>query len=407
MKKTLLTLVMMVACFATAFAGEVIFDFTNPQALTPSITPSEEPSTGVDLSATPFTNGAVSISFVKGSAENDLAARIWTNTAAKNLSKELRAYKNSTITITTTSENITSIVFTGKKNSSMTTAEGVFSKGEWTGSDKSVTFNVTGTLNIENIKIVLGAGGEVNPEPQPEPQPEATVYSTIAELKKNAVKDGADIVYEFKDLLVTGKAGDDIYVTDGNEATLFYGSANTLNVGDKISGKVKALLVSYWGLTELKNVVYDDVKVVSSNNVVTPLTLTLADLAAKDAFAKYESVLVTVKGIKVDATAFDNFNINMVDGTSKVTLRDNEKQMADFKFDMNKSYDVVGVVGQFKGYAQVNLLNAEGIQEATATGIEGVEAAEGAQVIYDLSGRRVAKAVKGLYIINGKKVYVK
>lgn len=29
------------------------------------------------------------------------------------------------------------------------------------------------------------------------------------------------------------------------------------------------------------------------------------------------------------------------------------------------------------------------------------------QVIYDLSGRRVQKAVKGLYIINGKKVYVK
>ena len=30
-----------------------------------------------------------------------------------------------------------------------------------------------------------------------------------------------------------------------------------------------------------------------------------------------------------------------------------------------------------------------------------------AQTIYDLSGRRVSKAQKGLYIVNGKKVYIK
>ncbi len=41
------------------------------------------------------------------------------------------------------------------------------------------------------------------------------------------------------------------------------------------------------------------------------------------------------------------------------------------------------------------------------TGIEGIEAENGTQVIFDLSGRRVQKAQKGLYIINGKKVLVK
>ncbi len=41
------------------------------------------------------------------------------------------------------------------------------------------------------------------------------------------------------------------------------------------------------------------------------------------------------------------------------------------------------------------------------TGIEGVEAENGVKVIYDLSGRRVQQAQKGLYIINGKKVLVK
>lgn len=46
--------------------------------------------------------------------------------------------------------------------------------------------------------------------------------------------------------------------------------------------------------------------------------------------------------------------------------------------------------------------------EGISSGIDAVESTnEGTQVIYDLCGRRVAKATKGLYIINGKKVFVK
>lgn len=44
----------------------------------------------------------------------------------------------------------------------------------------------------------------------------------------------------------------------------------------------------------------------------------------------------------------------------------------------------------------------------TTTGIEQIEAgADAKNVIYDLSGRRVNKAAKGIYILNGKKVLVK
>ena len=45
--------------------------------------------------------------------------------------------------------------------------------------------------------------------------------------------------------------------------------------------------------------------------------------------------------------------------------------------------------------------------EGQTTGVESLEVNAENQVIYDLSGRRVAKAGKGLYIINGKKVLVK
>ena len=40
-------------------------------------------------------------------------------------------------------------------------------------------------------------------------------------------------------------------------------------------------------------------------------------------------------------------------------------------------------------------------------GISSLDAATEGAVIYDLSGRRVSKTVKGLYIVNGKKVAVK
>lgn len=45
--------------------------------------------------------------------------------------------------------------------------------------------------------------------------------------------------------------------------------------------------------------------------------------------------------------------------------------------------------------------------DGVTTGVENIEVNADNQVIYDLSGRRVAKAGKGLYIINGKKVLVK
>ena len=46
-------------------------------------------------------------------------------------------------------------------------------------------------------------------------------------------------------------------------------------------------------------------------------------------------------------------------------------------------------------------------QQVNYTGINAVDAESGDAEIYDLTGRRVEKAVKGVYIINGKKVLVK
>ena len=45
--------------------------------------------------------------------------------------------------------------------------------------------------------------------------------------------------------------------------------------------------------------------------------------------------------------------------------------------------------------------------EGESTGVQSIIQPSDAGVYYNLSGQRVASPVKGLYIVNGKKVYVK
>jgi len=45
--------------------------------------------------------------------------------------------------------------------------------------------------------------------------------------------------------------------------------------------------------------------------------------------------------------------------------------------------------------------------EDEITGIESVKNEEGDNEVFDLQGRKVTKATRGLYIMNGKKVFIK
>lgn len=154
MKKLLLLMVSFVLTLTAAFAdATATFDFTNPTALSPAVTPSETVSTGVAVSDQTFTVNGVTLVATKGSQD----AVIWTTTSSTN---ELRAYKTATITIASTEgKKITSVVFAGKKISTMETTEGTFASGTWSGSATSVVFSVTGTLNITSVAVTLGGEG--------------------------------------------------------------------------------------------------------------------------------------------------------------------------------------------------------------------------------------------------------
>ena len=130
-----------------------VFDFTNPEGLTPSVNRAtvEAGATqgaGVEASEYTFTNGNVSVKVAQGAATT--AVRFWTRTGGD---VELRTYKSSTITVSVSEGTMSSIVFEGGKVSDMTASTGSFSAGTWSGNAQSVTFNVTKTLNIQKLTV--------------------------------------------------------------------------------------------------------------------------------------------------------------------------------------------------------------------------------------------------------------
>lgn len=155
MKKTLLLMWAFVMSIVAGFAQTATFDFTNPTGLTPSVTPSEGTSTGVNVENQAFTNNNVSISWagIEGTTTN--GTKVWTGTKGY----DLRVYQNQTMTITAP-EAITSITFTGSdiKDTSVSASEGTFTNKVWTGSATSVVFTVTATLKINTITVTYGAG---------------------------------------------------------------------------------------------------------------------------------------------------------------------------------------------------------------------------------------------------------
>lgn len=221
---------------------------------------------------------------------------------------------------------------------------------------------VAGTWEILNFAIKgKGSVEAVVPEiPTP-------VYTTIAELKSNAADAEAAVKYAFTELLVTGVAVSSngnysVYVTDGTEGLLLYGkNVPNCKAGDKISGTIEAGLKLYNGLTEIVNADYTNVTVVSSDNAVTPLVLTMSEIGSD--LKKYENMLVKLEGITFAANALENKNITMIDDADcEMTLRDNFGVLADFIFDPAKPYNVTAFVASYKGTPQLYPLSADDVE---------------------------------------------
>lgn len=125
-----------------------------------------------------------------------------------------------------------------------------------------------------------------------------------------------------------------------------------------------------------------------------------------------EAKKVTLVPSIADVAPLEN---NSLKGTNITLARNND--VTTFVLNGGKGeigfYPYTGTnIAKYKAYVEVNKeLAAQGLRFSfgTATDIENTltEGEDEAKEYYDLSGRRVAHPTKGLYIVNGKKMYIK
>lgn len=338
---------------------------------------------------------------------------------------DIRVYAKGTLTVTTTGANMKSIVFNIAKTGIYVQADMSASTGTvtvdttamtvtWTGDANNVVLTVGdkatyGRQSTKNgqfrfIKAEITANGTSSSGETGGTQ--TATEMTIASL--NALTaDQANVRLKFTNAKVLGshttkKGAKSIYVREGDKAIILFNTGLELNDNAVLNGYVDVDFKVYNGMPEVvKNAQTSasNLTVTESTEEAMPVETTIAELNAKNHLAD----LVVLKGVTIELERSGKYtNYYAVSGSDRIQLFGG----VEVKDYVNgKKYDVVAIFNQiFKGTTPE--IAPTKVTEATATGISTIESAQKV-VVYDLQGRRVQKAEKGLFIINGKKVLVK
>lgn len=262
-----------------------------------------------------------------------------------------------------------------------------------------VSFKVSEATTVKAI-AVKGADASVVAEKTFTPVTFTDV--TVAEL--NAMEeDKAYINLTFKDAKVTYVDNYNVYVREGGKAIMLYGLGLDIPVNAVLNGSVKCDFDNYYGIIEVKSNKFtsaDALVITPSTEAAVPTIATVADVLALKNICDY--VLLEKVQIVSEANG-DKENYFAVQGEARVQLYKGI-DVSEFA-DNGQTYYVTGVFNQiYKGAAEIQPIGVT--TDSPITGIENVVVAPEKATIYTLDGRRVAAPVKGINIINGKKVLV-
>ena len=200
---------------------------------------------------------------------------------------------------------------------------------------------------------------------------------------------------------VTFAQGSYIYLTDGTNNLLFYGTnSKNLKKGDKISGELGGGNYGVvWGTLKRYNKLPEfaftemDVKVESEGNAVEPKTITVDQLADNiNAYLK-------IKDAEYVSTSSGNFNFKV--GDKDLVVRNTFG--LDIAFEVGTKYNLLGMGSVYKTTYQLYLT---GIDNSTNINTIKTDADANAPA-YNLAGQKVDKNYKGVVIMNGKKMIQK
>lgn len=222
------------------------------------------------------------------------------------------------------------------------------------------------TWEVKNVNITgKGSIGEpvvVVPE-----------YNSIAELKAAASASATAAKFNFTNLLVTAvvQKGTNysVYVSDGTEAFLFYGTGTpNCKAGDKISGSLTGEIVDFYGTDELKAITsYETVTVASSDNEVVPVVKTVDELRSGVATYADQSILVKLVDVRFAANALTSRAVPMTqtdaDEVNEFTMNlyDSFGVLTNYTFNTEFPCDVVGIVAYRDGAPVLYPLSEEDI----------------------------------------------
>lgn len=204
---------------------------------------------------------------------------------------------------------------------------------------------------------------------------------------------------------VTFAKGQNIYLTDGTNNLLFYGT-NSLNLkqGDVISGDLgDGKMGAVWGKLYRYNKLPEfsftemNVKVQSEGATVTPKTIT------PDKMGENINAYVEIKD--AEYVSKDNQNLTFKVGETEFIVRQNWTDVAIDGLEANAKYTILGMGAVYKTTNQLYLISYE--KTGDATGINTVKAAQQNGAIYNVAGQMVTPSYKGLVIKNGKKMIQK
>ncbi len=205
------------------------------------------------------------------------------------------------------------------------------------------------------------------------PEPTVKEYTKIADVKAAVTANREDVVFKANDLLVTYVNGSSVYVFDGTDGLLIFGSNSGIKAGDKITADVKGELYLYYGLTEIAVSAYENLTVNSSDNAVEPQKVTVADV--NDNPKDYENELVQIEGLYAQSEALASRNISFMDDyDNPVVVRDNWNVLTGTTFDTESEYTVTAFVSIYNGNVQLYPRTAEDVdngEEPVAYELEG------------------------------------
>jgi hypothetical protein len=198
---------------------------------------------------------------------------------------------------------------------------------------------------------------------------------------------------------VTYANGKYIYVTDGTNNMLFYGTnKQNLAQGHVINGDLgEGKLGAFWGklyrYNKLPEFSFTDMEVKIQDSVaVAPKAITVSQLA--------DNLNAYIQISNAEFVSASGRNLKFVVGTDSMAVY-NQFNVDTEALEVGELYTLTGMGSIYKETLQINMIDFT----AGANNITSMKAdAMKSDAIYNLQGQRMMATKKGLYIINGKKV---